>query len=79
MTRTPKPTDHDRLYTYVERHFLKSERAAWPTVRQAARGLGWTQARVVAAVEGDPDSRMFMTYYNVAYDVPDGDHFVEST
>jgi hypothetical protein len=70
--------DHDRIFGYVERAFARSGRTKWPTVRAAARSLGWTQARVEDAVEGDPGGRVFLSSYFVSPAPTLGDHFVES-
>lgn len=71
-------TDHDRLFLYVECFFRRHEKTEWPTVRRAAKSLGWTHVRVQDAVEGDPDARLFTSSYNTAPPQPLGDHFVES-
>lgn len=52
-------SDHDRLFRYVQRVFFRSGRTKFPTVRDAARALRWRYSEVTAAVEGDPDTRMF--------------------
>jgi len=75
---TEADTDHDRLYRYAEAFFQRSDRTEFPTVRTAARSLRWTHARVIAAVEGDPDSRMFTSSYGLG-STPEGDLFVETS
>lgn len=72
-----KAPDFGVLCCYVERYFARHGRTEWPTVRRAARALGWTQDRVVEAVEGDPESRMFLSAYNTAPPQTRGEHFVE--
>ena len=69
--------DHERLSAYIERYFTQHDRTQWPTVREAAKALRWTQERVESAIDGDPDGLLALTYYNVAWDVPIGDKFVE--
>lgn len=71
--------DHERLALYVERYFRRRSATQWPTVREAAKALRWSVERVESAVEGDPDGLLALTYYNVAWSVPLGDKFVEST
>ena len=44
----PDVSDSARLGAWVAGFFAK-RRQKWPTVRQAARGLSWTQARVAEA------------------------------
>jgi len=46
-------TDYVRLLRYARRHYQ-------PTVRRAARSLGWTQARVERAVEDGPGDRVML-------------------
>lgn len=70
--------DHRRLFRYVEAFFARAERTEWPTVKQAARSLGWTQSRVEQAVEGDPDARLFLSSYFTRPEPTLGEHFVES-
>jgi hypothetical protein len=72
------PNDHDRLHAYVERFFAKKKKTEWPTVKRAARSLGWTQERVEGAVEGDPKTRLFLTSYFTRPEPLLGEHFVES-
>lgn len=69
--------DHEHLTRYVERYFVRRSNTKWPTVREAAKALGWTQDRVESAAEGDPNGSLCLTYYNVAWSVPVGDKFVE--
>jgi hypothetical protein len=50
----------------------------WPTVRQAARSLGWTQQRIEDACDGDPDYLLSLSSYLTVPEPPLGDHFIES-
>ena len=70
--------DHERLFAYAEGFFARAQKTEWPTVRQAARALGWTHQRVEEAAEGDPEARLFLSRHNVDPEPPLGDHFVES-
>ena len=68
-------TDHASVVRFVEKHQHRRENGL--TVKAVARGLGWSIARVMAAIdEGDG---LQTTYYNVEdYDkVPDGERFAE--
>ena len=65
--------DHDILCEFVMDFLMKT--GAYPTVRQCARKLRWTQEGVAQVAEGDPDSRMDLTSFGA--DDPIGDHFVE--
>ncbi len=76
--KKPREYDHRRLFRYVEAFFARAERTEWPTVQQAARSLGWTQARVEQAIEGDPDARLFLSSYFTRPEPTLGEHFVES-
>lgn len=71
-------TDHDRLARYAERFFQRHHKEKFPEVRQCARALGWTHQRVMDAVEGDPEDRMYTTSFYATEDPPIGDHFVET-
>lgn len=73
-----KVTDHDRLFRYVERFFMAHARTEWPTVRRVTRSLGWSQARVQDAIDGDPDGRTSTSSYFCAPEQPFGEHFVEA-
>ncbi len=53
--------DSARLLAYVERFFARAKQTAFPTVRRAARSLGWTQRRVEEAIDGDPEGQLFTT------------------
>jgi len=66
MAKTP--IDYQRLFEYVEQFFFraKTKEDMWPTVRMAARSLGWTQVRVEGAIDDDPDRRLFLSGYNHA-------------
>lgn len=74
-----KEYDHVRLFRYVERFFARAQQTEWPTVQHAARSLGWTQARVEQAIEGDPDQRLFLSSYFTRPEPKLGEHFVESS
>lgn len=74
----PVPNDHDRLFRYVEGFFARRERTAFPTIRQAAKSLGWTHERLEGAIEGDPEGRLFTSSYFAFSDPPFGEHFIES-
>jgi len=69
--------DHDRLAAYAERYFQRHERTEWPTVRMAAKALRMTNDDVESAVDGDPDCHMQLTGYQVGFDFPLGEQFVE--
>ena len=43
--------DGERIARYAKRSFLLRKQVEFPTVREAARTLGWTQQRVIEAVE----------------------------
>lgn len=73
-----KNNDNERLYAYAERFFMRHEKTQFPTVREAARALGWRQQYVADVAEGDPDGRMMLTSYFVVPEDPLGDHFVET-
>lgn len=74
--------DQDEVFVYVENFFARHKMEEWPTVRQVARGLRWRQQRVLDAVDGDPDGRLYLTYWYVSFPeelkIRDGDRFVES-
>lgn len=75
--KTHATNDHDRLAEYVEHFFARHEKTEWPTVRRAARSLGWTQTRTVEAVDGDPSTRLFTSSF--FFDEPSvGEHFIEA-
>jgi hypothetical protein len=77
MARSSKlKTDAERLGAYVAGFFER--RKKWPTVRQCARALRWTQARVEEAT-GDESygGRLFLSSLLSMVDSPLGDHFVE--
>lgn len=67
--------DVERLCRYVERFFVRHERTTWPTVRQAAKALGWRQVRIEDAIVGDTTERMILTSY--PGDTLIGDFYVE--
>lgn len=69
--------DYERLSRHVERFFARYASTRWPTVREVAKALHWPVNRVESAVEGDPNGRLALTYYNVSWDVPLGHKFVE--
>jgi hypothetical protein len=71
------PNEHDRLHGYAERYFQRSGRTEWPTVRMASKALRMTCDDIENAVSGDPDDRMQLTAYQVEFDFPLGEHFVE--
>jgi hypothetical protein len=71
------PADSERLSRYVEGVFARSEQTEWPTVRRAARALGWPQKRVEDAVEGDPDGELFLSSYFARDEPPLAEHFIE--
>jgi hypothetical protein len=73
-----KIADHARLRAYAERFFQRSGRTKFPTVRRAAKSLGWTQARVEKAAEGDPDGALMMTQFNTGKQEPLAERFVET-
>jgi hypothetical protein len=77
-SKAPKLNDHDRLARYVERFFLAHKKTKWPTVRRIAKSFGWKHDRIRDAVDGDPDSRMFTSSYNMSPEPPFGKHFVET-
>lgn len=54
--------DSERLFLYVERSFGRADQTEWPTIRKAARALGWTQSRVAQAVE-DHEHLGTQSYY----------------
>jgi hypothetical protein len=70
-------TDPQKLSRYVEQVFAESGKTRWPTVRQAARAMRWTQTRVEATCDGDPDEELFLSSYYTAVPEPLGEHFVE--
>jgi hypothetical protein len=76
--------DFRRLYGYVERFFARSGKTAWPTVRQAARSLGWKQEYVLSLIEDGcsspdlPDDCLFLSSHPGGCDAM-ADHFIEST
>lgn len=70
--------DQDRVFVYVENFFARHKGEEWPTVRQVARALRWKQQRVLDAVDGDPDGRLYTTYWYVDFKVRDGNRFIES-
>jgi hypothetical protein len=69
--------DNVRLFKYVEGFFARATKrdSMWPTVRRAARSLGWTQQRVQSVVMGDHSLQLQLTGF-----VLDklGDRLVES-
>jgi hypothetical protein len=69
--------DSARLSRYVEGVFTRSGSTEWPTVRKAARSLGWTLTRVEDAVEGDPDANLFLSSYFAKPEPPLAEHFIE--
>jgi hypothetical protein len=73
--RSRRPTDAQRLGAYVAGFFGRHRREKWPTVRQAARALRWTQVRVEEVVEGSSDGRLMLSMYSTRD--PLGDWFVE--
>lgn len=73
--RTGRRTDAQRLGAYVAGFFGRHRREKWPTVRQAARALRWTQVHVEEVVEGDGDGRLLLSMYDIRD--PLGDWFVE--
>lgn len=70
-------SDHQKLARYAERFFARYASTRWPTVREVAKALHWPVRRVESAVEGDPNNRLALTYYNVSWDPPLGHKFVE--
>ena len=65
------------LSVCAEVFFADHGRTEWPTVRVAARQLGWTMARVVRAVDADPTGKLSLSSY-FAKDSPSiGGHLVE--
>jgi hypothetical protein len=54
--------DSERLERYAERWFQRHMRTEFPTVRRAARSLGWTQERVEMACE-DSGYRVTLASY----------------
>jgi hypothetical protein len=70
-------TDVERLSMYVAGFFGRHRREKWPTVRQAARALGWRQQRVEEVCEEDSSGRLFLSSYFCTPPDPLGDHFVE--
>lgn len=55
----------------AERHFQRSGRTEFPTVRQVAKRL---HAKIVDVYsEVDQSDRMCLEYWNVAWEVPRGD------
>lgn len=77
MPTDPPNPDYFELAQYAERFFRRHDKTAWPTVRQAARALGWTYERVRDVVEGDPESKLMLTAYNTEPEQPLGANFVE--
>jgi hypothetical protein len=69
--------DAERLTAYVRRVFKRSKGACWPSVKQAARALGWIQTRVVDAVY-DADYLDTESYFTVP-EPPIGEHEIYST
>lgn len=69
-------TDAQRLGAYVASFFGRHRREKWPTVRQAARALRWTQEHVeeIANDEAYGGRLMLSSFF---FDDPIGDHFVE--
>jgi hypothetical protein len=68
--------DRDRVFQYVENFFARQERPKFPTVRQVARALRWRQLRVEEAAYDD--ERLSLRCYNVSFEVPMGEYFVET-
>lgn len=68
-------TDAQRLGAYVAGFFGRHRREKWPTIRQAARALRWTQVRVEEVVEGSRDGRLMLSMYSLQDSL--GDWFVE--
>ena len=71
-------TDSDRVARYAEAYFQRHHKEEWVTIRRAAKSLGWTQDRVVDAIEGDPENRTFTSSYFGGDDPPIGEHFIET-
>lgn len=64
-TCTCPPTDADVLTSYVHARFRRTggiRGECWPTIRQAAKGLRWSQARVEQAIE-DAEHLDTQAYY----------------
>jgi len=61
MIQNPDP---DRLYRYVERWFNRAGKTEFPTLARTARGLRWTQSRVLQAVEDHQRGLIQITGYN---------------
>jgi hypothetical protein len=76
--RTKSPPDSERLRRYVERSFARAKKERFPTVRQGAHALGWTQSRVAEAIDGDPDGQLFTTQYFTVWETPFGEMFIET-
>jgi hypothetical protein len=73
--RSGRRTDAQKLGAYVAGFFGRHRREKWPTIRQAARALRWTQVRVEEVVEGNSDGRLMLSMYDLRD--PLGDWFVE--
>lgn len=67
--------DRDRVIRYAERYFQRSGRTEWPDVRKVAKALRMRQSQVSEIVEQDDD--MCLSYYNVEWEVPLGDYYVD--
>ena len=68
--------DADKLAGYVLRYWNRKRREQWPTVRQAARALGWRHEDVETAVGDYSPLCLMLTGYNVD-GIPRGDLWVE--
>jgi hypothetical protein len=76
MATTNRPSDKDRLFAVVTRYFERNGCTEFPTIRRVQRTLRWSFARILQAVEDDPE-RMFTTSHNTVPDPTTGEHYVE--
>jgi hypothetical protein len=71
----------DRIIRYVERMFQRSGCTEFPTVRQIARALRLRQSEVWEWADGsygNDNQHLMVSYYNVEWEAPIGDWFVET-
>ena len=70
-------SDVHQLAAFVARFFGRHRREKWPTVRQAARSLRWTQGRVQKAVKDETyGGRLLLASVGLGGE-PVGDYFIE--